>query len=643
MPARRANDLIEYIRRIALEGDGASLSDGDQLRRFLDSGEGAAFAQLVRRHGPMVWGVCRRILHNHQDAEDVFQATFLVLLRKAASIQPRERIGNWLHGVALRTARKAMAMAARRAERERHVSEMPEPLTAEQRPCWDLLPLLDQELSRLPDKYRAVIVLCDLEGRTRKEAAQHLRVPEGTVAGRLARARALLAKRLSRHGLGLIGASLPAILSQDVETACVPVLLVSRTISAATLLAAGQSAATGVISAQVASLTKGVLKLMLLTKLKTATVLLAVATAGAGVMTLGLAQSQSTSPVHAQEKMQQKSGPESHGPASAAMVQRLIGQFASPRFAEREAAARELRRIGEPALAPLREAALGSKEPEFRRRAEETARGIADDAIERLLKEEAREDEIYSKKVAKILERVTDLAKQQLHADRETATPRNVPFLTNAYLRLARARKRIGESAAAADAYQQAEYYCNGSGNARTIRHEMLPLLIPIWEKAVQERIAQDPALKALAARCPVVLLHSRHRYADGGYLQSTYSFLHETADERKHHGDVQLQFDNGGGDGTFQVNMATNQKNTVVDLGNVDFTMNPSSAKADFEGPDQKPHQAIPGHVYLEKVADTNGNRFFVVFKVVAVDEQSRYMAFLWRCLPGGTMVRRH
>ena len=150
----------------------------------------AAFEALVRRHGPMVLGVCRRVLRNHHDAEDAFQATFLVLVRKAASIVPREMVANWLYGVAYRTALKARSMIARQRVRERQVTEMPEPEAAEPDDCWrDLQPLLDQELSRLPDKYRVPIVLCDLEGKTGKEAARQLGWPEGTVASRLARGR----------------------------------------------------------------------------------------------------------------------------------------------------------------------------------------------------------------------------------------------------------------------------------------------------------------------------------------------------------------------------------------------------------------------------------------------------------------------
>ena len=222
----------------------------------------------MRRHGPMVWGVCRRVLRNHHDAEDAFQATFLVLVRKAASIASRELLANWLYGVAHQTALKARATAAKRKGRERQVTEMPEPAVTQQDLWRDLQPLLDEELSRLPDKYRGVIVLCDLEGKTRKEAARQLGCPEGTVAGRLARARTMLAKRLTRRGVALSGGALAAVLSQQAASAGVPASVVASTIKAASLLAAGKAAATGAISVKVAALTEGVMKAMLLTKLK---------------------------------------------------------------------------------------------------------------------------------------------------------------------------------------------------------------------------------------------------------------------------------------------------------------------------------------------------------------------------------------
>jgi len=271
--------VIQHLRRAALRHGGAGLTDGQLLGCVVEHRDEAAFAALVRRHGPMVWSVCRRLL-NHHDAEDAFQATFLVLFRKATSIQPREMVANWLYGVAHQAALEARRKAARRQRRERQVPEVPEPAAAQPDLWPGLQPLLDQELSRLPDKYRVVILLCDLEGKTRREAAQQLGCPEGTVAGRLARARAMLAKRLARHGLAVSGGSLAAVLSQQAAPACVPAAVVASTIKAATLFAAGQAAASGAIPPTVAALAEGVLKAMLLTKLKSVTaVLLVVATA----------------------------------------------------------------------------------------------------------------------------------------------------------------------------------------------------------------------------------------------------------------------------------------------------------------------------------------------------------------------------
>ena len=128
------------------------------------------------RHGPLVLGVCRRVLRDAHGAEDAFQATFLVLVRRAASVVPREAVGNWLYGVAYRTALEARRAAARRRARERQVHDMPHPTARPQEIGRELRPLLDEELSRLPDKYRSAVVLCDLEGRTRKEAARQLGV-----------------------------------------------------------------------------------------------------------------------------------------------------------------------------------------------------------------------------------------------------------------------------------------------------------------------------------------------------------------------------------------------------------------------------------------------------------------------------------
>lgn len=274
MPTLQINRIIQHLRRAVLLRDGDGLADGQLLECFSAQGEEAAFEALVRRHGPMVLGVCRRVLGNYHDAEDAFQATFLVLVRKAASIRPPGMVGNWLYGVAYQTALKVRAGAMKRRGREKQMMDMPEPEVPQN--LWrDLQPLLDQELTRLPDKFRIPLVLCDLEGKTRKEAARRLGWPEGTLSSRLARARRMLAKRLSRHGVALSGGALAMLLSQNAASAGAPSSLVVSTVQAAMMFAAGKTAA-GVISAQVAALTEGVLQAMFLSKLKIATALVLV-------------------------------------------------------------------------------------------------------------------------------------------------------------------------------------------------------------------------------------------------------------------------------------------------------------------------------------------------------------------------------
>jgi RNA polymerase sigma factor (sigma-70 family) len=295
------NKVLDHLRRAVLGGQEADLTDGQLLACYISRRDEAAFATLVQRHGPMVWGVCRRVLGNPHDADDAFQATFLVLVRKAASILPREMVGNWLYGVAHQTALKARALTAKRWTRERQMTPMPEPEVVEQ-DCWrDLQPLLDQELSALPDKYRAAVVLCDLEGKSRKEAARHLQIPEGTLSSRLTTARTLLAKRLTRHGFVVSAGVLARLLSPYAASAGAPPLVVSSSIKAASLLATEQAAAAGLISAKAAALTKGVLASMLLTKLKTAVgIIVAVTFVGITVGLVTLPMSWAGQPVHVQ-------------------------------------------------------------------------------------------------------------------------------------------------------------------------------------------------------------------------------------------------------------------------------------------------------------------------------------------------------
>jgi RNA polymerase sigma factor (sigma-70 family) len=281
------SEVISHLRRMALLREGAGLTDGQLLEDYLSRREEAALEALLQRHAPMVWGVCRRVLGNHHDAEDAFQATFLVFVRKAASIASPKLLANWLYGVAHQTALKARATAAKRRTRERQVVQMPEPATAGPDLWNHIQPLLDQELSRLPDKYRVAIVLCDLERKTRKEAARQLAVPEGTLAARVARGRVMLAKRLARHGLPVAGGVLGTMLAQNATSASVPSCVLSSTIKAASLFAAGQVAAAGLISAKAAALTEGVLKTMFLSKLKIAVVaFLVIGTLGIGISAL---------------------------------------------------------------------------------------------------------------------------------------------------------------------------------------------------------------------------------------------------------------------------------------------------------------------------------------------------------------------
>jgi RNA polymerase sigma factor (sigma-70 family) len=284
MAASELNEIMQQLRWSVLLREGEGLTDGQLLGRFVEERDAVAFAGLVRRHGPMVWGVSRRLLSQH-DAEDAFQATFLVLVRKAASVLPRERVANWLYGVAHQTALQARRNAARSRAREKQVIEMPEPAAAEQNFWSDLPSVLDQELSRLPDAYREVIVLSELEGKSRKEVARQLGVPEGTVASRLARARTMLAKRLTRQGITFTGASLAAVLSRQ-AAACVPHSVANVTIKAASLLAAGETAATGAISLKVAALTEGVMKTMFFAKLRTMSAIVTLLVFAATLMTV---------------------------------------------------------------------------------------------------------------------------------------------------------------------------------------------------------------------------------------------------------------------------------------------------------------------------------------------------------------------
>ena len=312
---------IRELGTLFNEGAVGMLSDGQLLDRFVERREASAFEAIVERYGPLVWGVCRRVLRDHHDAEDAFQATFLVLARKAASVMPREKLGNWLYGVAFQTAMKARATRAKRRVRERPAWEMTEPEAVPDEHADELLSRLDREVTRLPEKYRMPIILCELEGKTHRQAAEQLGWPVGTVSGRLSRARALLASRLSRPDTPLSVGALGVLLAHDVARAGVPPELVRSTAQAASLSTAGKAVAAGVVSAEVAALTGEVLKTMLINKLKLTTAMLLVALALAAGGTSLTYRAQATEPANPKkdsENPKERSNPAEEAAPTAA-------------------------------------------------------------------------------------------------------------------------------------------------------------------------------------------------------------------------------------------------------------------------------------------------------------------------------------
>ena len=242
----------------ALKQAAGSASDASLLRAFLTSRDEKAFATLVQRHGPMVLGVCQRILRNPHDADDAFQAVFLVLVRRAASIRPGSMLASWLYGVARRTALQARRCNARRRDLERAAVSQAE---WEMSNDADIAEVLDREIDRLPEKLREAILLCDVQGRTRSEVAKALDLAEGTVASRVSRGRGLLCKRLVRQGITISVASLAVALAQQ-AMAEIPGSLVRSTVE----VAFGKALA----SAQILALAEGVIRTMLVGKLRSA-------------------------------------------------------------------------------------------------------------------------------------------------------------------------------------------------------------------------------------------------------------------------------------------------------------------------------------------------------------------------------------
>jgi RNA polymerase sigma factor (sigma-70 family) len=283
-----ADSLLHYVHKLAVPGEIGRLTDGQLLDRFVQRRDEAAFEVLVHRHGAMVWRVCRQVLRSTQDCEDAYQATFLVLARKARAIGRPELLGNWLYGVAARVAGRLRKTLCRRLAHERPGAESLAEQSADTAGEPELLAELHEALRCLPAKYRWPLVLCYLEGRTNEETARQLNWPLGTLKVRLMRGRDMLRSRLQRRGLavreGLLVPALPCGASEALSTS-----VVDRTVTAGLLLSAGKTAAAAALSPRAVALTQGMLEMMCWTKVQTlAAVLVVVALVAASTGWLSL-------------------------------------------------------------------------------------------------------------------------------------------------------------------------------------------------------------------------------------------------------------------------------------------------------------------------------------------------------------------
>jgi zinc protease len=275
---------IDSMRRLFDSGTAIGQSDRQLLDRFLATHDEVAFEAILRRHGPMVLAVCRRLIRDQNDVDDAFQATFLILVKKAAAIRDRDVLANWLYGVARRVAVRASAMARRRQSRERMMAEDvpgkdPRIGGPEQR---ELRSLVDAELARLPQRFRAPLILCDVEGQTHEQAAAEIGCPVGTIKSRLARGRERLRAQLVRRGMSSSPAALASFFAAE-HPGAIPQALIQLTIPAASRLAAGSAIMAAALSPEAAALTKGVILQMLLKKLSVGAAALSVAIVAAGV------------------------------------------------------------------------------------------------------------------------------------------------------------------------------------------------------------------------------------------------------------------------------------------------------------------------------------------------------------------------
>ncbi len=290
MPSADYGPVFRQVNRLFDRGTSAGMDERLLLERFVSRRDEAAFEALVARFGPMVLGVCRRRLADSHDVEDAFQATFLILVRKAATIRDGDHLSNWLYGVAYRVAARAHDHARRRRSLD-DIGVEPAAVAPEQAYESDRIELkaiLDEELSRLPEKYRAPLVLCNLEGQSYEEAASRLRCPIGTVRSRTAKARELMRTRLVRRGFALPAGAIAAALAPTATQAAIPPALLTATVTAAMCVVTGGAVSAGLVSAGVVALCQELMTHMFLTRLRwTAGLALVAGIAGLGTAAMG--------------------------------------------------------------------------------------------------------------------------------------------------------------------------------------------------------------------------------------------------------------------------------------------------------------------------------------------------------------------
>ena len=375
MVSTPTGSLLHGIRKMVAAQTGPAMSDQQLMERFCREQDQAAFAALVERHGGMVFAVCRRILGHVQDAEDACQATFLVLARKAASIRRTNSLPSWLHRVAYHVAADLSRDIARRHGREEPATDIPAADTTDEMTWREVRAVLDEELHRLPERYRVPLILCYLEGKTRDEAAHELGCGLGTLKGRLERGRERLRGRLVRRGVSLSAALLSAVISESVASPAMPAMLAVSTTKAAVLVAGGK-AVTGLIAASVARLAERAMRIIWIAKMKFMSgVLLAFALIGGGATALAV-RTQTEPRKAANQPPAAKEDP----------AVGLVRQLGDRAFKTREDAAKKLRAIGPKAI-PALQAGTRDPSPEVRKRSQEVLVTIRADARDAFAKQ----------------------------------------------------------------------------------------------------------------------------------------------------------------------------------------------------------------------------------------------------------------